>query len=134
MLATVIIEGAWKNVDRENGHDNCHGRILTEFIDMLDISRPIHCLVIFLKEYRQQKQRSTSTPLSSIEPEVTSYFGWPMMTKPSVLLPLPLGPIRAWVSPFLMVKLTPFKMGVPSTATCRSVIFSVSVIGVCIGK
>ncbi len=50
-----------------------------------------------------------------------------MMALPSVLLPLPLGPISAWVSPRLSVRLTPFRIGLPSTLTCRSLITSDSV-------
>src|SRR5579862_8553563 len=47
-----------------------------------------------------------------------------MMTLASVLLPDPLGPIRAWVSPCLTVKLTPRKISLPSMAACRSRITS----------
>ena len=51
-----------------------------------------------------------------------------MMASPSVLLPEPFGPIRACVSPRLIVRFTPCRIGLPSTDTCRFVIFSVSVI------
>ena len=50
-----------------------------------------------------------------------------MIAKPSVLLPEPFGPIRACVSPRRIVRFTPRRIGLPSTATCRFVIFSVSV-------
>ena len=51
-----------------------------------------------------------------------------MMAKPSVLLPEPLGPIRACTSPRWISRFTPRRIGLPSTATCKSVIFSDSVI------
>ena len=54
-----------------------------------------------------------------------------MMAKPSVLLPEPLGPIKACVSPRFISRLTPRRIGLPSTATCRSVILSVSVMVDC---
>ena len=60
------------------------------------------------------------SPLMKISPEVTSYLGWPMMAFPSVLLPEPLGPISACVSPRLISRLTPLRIGLPSTATCKS--------------
>src|SRR4051812_24364844 len=49
------------------------------------------------------------------------------MANPSVLLPEPLGPIKACTSPRLISRFTPRRIGLPSTDTCRSVIFNISV-------
>ena len=49
-----------------------------------------------------------------------------MMAKPSVLLPEPFGPIKAWTSPRRISKLTPLRIGFSPTLTCRSMIESVS--------
>ena len=49
-----------------------------------------------------------------------------MMANPSVLLPEPLGPIRAWISPRRIERLTPFKIGLPATWTCKSLIAKTS--------
>src|SRR5690349_21411036 len=42
----------------------------------------------------------------------------------SVLLPLPFGPMMAWTSPGLMVRLTPFRICFPSTPAWRFLISS----------
>ena len=39
-----------------------------------------------------------------------------MMAKPSVLLPEPLGPIRAWISPRRISRLTPLRIGLLADA------------------
>ena len=39
-----------------------------------------------------------------------------MMAKPSVLLPEPLGPIRAWTSPRRIFRFTPRRIGLPADA------------------
>ena len=44
-----------------------------------------------------------------------------------MLLPEPFGPISAWTSPWLIVRLTPLRISLSSMATCR---FSISNIGV----
>ena len=49
-----------------------------------------------------------------------------MMAKPSVLFPEPLGPIKAWTSPRRIERLTPFKIGLPATWTCKSLIAKTS--------
>ncbi len=46
-----------------------------------------------------------------------------MITPASVLLPEPFGPISACVSPRRIVRFTPLRIGLPSTATCRFLIF-----------
>ena len=56
---------------------------------------------------------------------MTSYFGWPISALASVLLPEPFGPISAWISPCLTVRLTPRRISLPSTETCRSSIRNV---------
>src|SRR4029450_13600543 len=43
-----------------------------------------------------------------------------MIVLASVLLPDPFGPIRAWISPFFTSRVSPFRISLPSTATCRS--------------
>src|SRR5262245_43056418 len=45
-----------------------------------------------------------------------------MMASPSVLLPDPLGPISACVSPWRIVRFTPRKIGFSSTETCKFLI------------
>ena len=54
------------------------------------------------------------SPLNQISPSVTSYFGLPIMTLASVLLPEPLGPISACTSPFFTTRSTPRRIGLPS--------------------
>src|SRR3989338_8612051 len=60
-----------------------------------------------------------SSPRYRTVPCVITYFGCPMRQKERVLLPEPLGPMRAWTSPALTVRLTPFTISFPSTATWR---------------
>src|SRR5262249_60634360 len=51
-----------------------------------------------------------------------------MITRPSVLLPEPFGPMSACVSPRRITRFTPWRIGLPSTPACRFSIFSVSVV------
>src|SRR5262245_8955808 len=72
---------------------------------------------------RERSSASSSrmlSPLNRMSPEVTSYRGCPISVFASVLLPEPFGPIRAWISPVRTVRLTPFRIGFPSTGTWRS--------------
>src|SRR5690349_23146812 len=52
-----------------------------------------------------------------------------MITLASVLLPEPFGPISAWTWPSPMVRLTPFRISLPSMLTCRSSM--TSALGLC---
>src|SRR4026207_729509 len=49
-----------------------------------------------------------------------------MITFDSVGLPEPFGPIRAWVSPCFTTRSIPFRISLPSTCACRSMISSVA--------
>ena len=60
------------------------------------------------------------SPSTSTSPFVTLYFGCPRSVFASVLLPEPFGPISACISPWFMVRSTPFSISVPSTDACRS--------------
>ena len=53
-----------------------------------------------------------------------------MMASPSVLLPEPFGPIKACVSPCRIAKLTPCRIGLPSTDTWRFLITNVDCMSV----
>ena len=70
----------------------------------------------------------TSTPSSVMEPESTWYLGWPEIVYASVDLPEPFGPMIAWISPSLIVRVTPLRISFGpssvSTVTCRSVMTS----------
>src|SRR5438094_5613064 len=58
-------------------------------------------------------------PSKSTSPPVTSYDGWPARTFASVDLPEPFGPMMAWTSPLLTVRLMPFRISLPSTDAYR---------------
>ena len=60
-------------------------------------------------------QSVMSSPRNRIVPSVTTYSGLPRSTEARVDLPDPLGPMRAWISPFSTTRSTPCRMGVPST-------------------
>src|SRR6478736_1046812 len=66
----------------------------------------------------------TSSPSSVTVPLVIVYLGWPAIEYARVDLPEPLGPMIACVSPALMVRSTPRRIGFGpsfvSTLTCRS--------------
>ncbi len=63
-------------------------------------------------------------PSIRMSPFVTLYFVCPSRVKARVLLPDPLGPIRACTSPWFIVRSTPFRISFPSTETWRSRISS----------
>src|SRR5690606_102653 len=75
----------------------------------------------------------TSSPSSVTVPDVTSYLGWPARAEARVDLPEPFGPMMACVSPDLMVRSTPRRIGfgpsLVSTLTCRSRISRVDISG-----
>src|ERR1051325_8227673 len=73
---------------------------------------------------------STDSPLNRMSPEVTSYLGCPMSVFANVLLPEPLGPMSACVSPLESSSESPLRISLPSTLTWRFVtIRSAAVIG-----
>ena len=57
-----------------------------------------------------------SSPSKIIFPDKMEYLGCPIKAFAKVDLPEPLGPIRAWTSPGLICKETPFTISLPSTA------------------
>src|SRR5579859_1926691 len=59
-------------------------------------------------------------PLKSTSPPSMEYPGWPIRAYESVDLPDPFGPITACTSPLLMDRVTPLRIGLPSTLACRS--------------
>src|SRR5438067_6253608 len=59
-------------------------------------------------------------PWKSTSPLSMEYPGWPIRAYESVDLPEPFGPITACTSPLLMARVTPLRMGLPSTLACRS--------------
>src|SRR5579859_4835463 len=59
-------------------------------------------------------------PLKSTSPPSIEYPGCPIRAYESVDLPEPFGPITACTSPLLMARVTPFRIGLPSTLACRS--------------
>ena len=62
---------------------------------------------------------SRSLPLKVTVPSVTSYWGLPTSTALSVLLPEPLGPMMAWVSPSLMSRSMPRNISLSPIRACR---------------
>ena len=68
---------------------------------------------------------SKSSPLSSIDPWVTSKFSLPAITEANVLLPEPFGPMIACTSPALTSRLIPFKISLSSTLACKFLIFNI---------
>src|ERR1051325_8943367 len=64
---------------------------------------------------------STDSPLNRMSPEVTSYLGCPMSVFANVLLPEPLGPMSACVSPLESSSESPLRISLPSTLTWRFV-------------
>ena len=64
-----------------------------------------------------------SSPRKRIEPFVIEYSGLPKRTEARVDFPEPFGPIRAWISPLLIVRSIPLRILVPSSAeACKSLI------------
>ena len=61
-----------------------------------------------------------SLPLNTAVPPVTSYNGLPTSTALSVDFPEPFGPMMAWVSPSLMVRLIPFNISLLPILACKS--------------
>src|SRR6266568_5247029 len=59
-------------------------------------------------------------PLKSTSPLSMEYPGWPIRAYERVDLPEPFGPITACTSPLLMERVTPLRIGLPSTLACRS--------------
>src|SRR5881628_2450616 len=66
-----------------------------------------------------------SLPSNRAWPPVTSYVRRPARTCASVVFPLPFGPMTAWTSPALIERSIPFRISLPVTFTCRSLISSV---------
>src|SRR5438093_1603828 len=68
-----------------------------------------------------------SLPSNRARPPVTSYVRRPARTCASVVFPLPFGPMTAWTSPALIERSIPFRISLPVTFTCRSLISSIVV-------
>jgi hypothetical protein len=62
---------------------------------------------------------SRSFPIYDTVPSVTSTNSRPARTAARVLLPEPLGPIIAWISPCLTFRLIPFRMFFPLIVAFR---------------
>ena len=65
---------------------------------------------------------SRSLPMNVMLPSVTVYNGLPVSTLDNVLLPAPLGPMTAWISPFLMTRSMPFRISLSPTEACNPLI------------
>ena len=65
---------------------------------------------------------SRSLPMNVMLPSVTVYNGLPVSTLDNVLLPAPLGPMTAWISPFLMTRSMPYRVSFSPTEACTPLI------------
>src|ERR1700761_5660867 len=71
-----------------------------------------------------------SSPPHRIWPSVTSRLGWPMITLASVDLPDPLGPIRAWISPWPTRRSSPRRISLSPARAWRFRISSSGIVSV----